>query len=133
MFNALRSDQLLVGIGRQLRTAADAGGRLEDYERSQVLSAYSVTRLLAAEQAAAVELLAWTRTALAAQLAGDERPEVIEARRRIEAAVTGTDVGDALVDLFAVLPGPDDIRARTHAVLHEMVDREVAALAAPPE
>ena len=35
MFNALRTDELLVGIGRVLRIVAKAPGALEEYERSQ--------------------------------------------------------------------------------------------------
>ncbi|MCW3010032.1 MAG: hypothetical protein JWO90_436 [Solirubrobacterales bacterium] len=131
MFNALRSEQLLVGVGRMLRAAADADGRLEDYERSQVLSAYSVTRLLAAEQAAARELLEWTRAALDRALAGDERAEAQTARDQFVAAVDGTELGDALVELLAALPREDPTRTRVHGVLREMIDRELSALAAP--
>ncbi len=74
VFNALTPPELLTGIGHTLRMAADANGALEGFERSQVLSAYSVTRLLASEQAAAEELLAWTRGALLDALDGDDRP-----------------------------------------------------------
>jgi hypothetical protein len=126
MFNALRSEELLMGVGRVLRMVADAPGALEEYERSQTLSAYSVTRLLAAEQAASAELLAWTRDALAAALDG-------EARRRVEAASSGVELGDVLSDLLAELPREDPTRTRVHAVLAEMIDREVAALAALPQ
>jgi hypothetical protein len=126
MFNALRSEELLMGVGRVLRMVADAPGALEEYERSQTLSAYSVTRLLAAEQAASAELLAWTRDALAAVLDG-------EARRRVEAASSGVELGDVLSDLLAELPREDPTRTRVHAVLAEMIDREVAALAALPQ
>jgi hypothetical protein len=126
MFNALRSEELLMGVGRVLRMVADTPGALEEYERSQTLSAYSVTRLLAAEQAASAELLAWTRDALAAVLDG-------EARRRVEAASSGVELGDVLSDLLAELPREDPTRTRVHAVLAEMIDREVAALAALPQ
>lgn len=131
MFNALSSEQLLIGVGGMLRAAADADGPLEDYERSQMLSAYSVTRLLAAEQAAAFELLAWTRDALDGALDGDSRGPVVTARRRLAAVHTGTEVGDVLTDLLAALPREDATRSRVHGVLREMIDREIAALAAP--
>src|ERR1700761_4574903 len=68
VFTALRSDELLVGVGRVLRQVAGTSNALEDYERSQALSAYSVTRLLAAEERAAAELLARTKEALHAAL-----------------------------------------------------------------
>jgi len=131
MFNALRSEELLVGIGRVLRIVADAPGALEEYERSQTLSAYSVTRLLAAEQAAAQELLGWTQVRLAGALEGDERPAAQTARDAIADATTGPELGEAVGDLLAALQPGDATGARVHRVLAEMIDREVAALAAP--
>jgi hypothetical protein len=133
MFNALRSEELLVGVGRVLRMVADAPGALEEYQRSQTLSAYSVTRLLAAEQAAAAELLAWTQAELASALEGDERSEARTGRQRIAAATTGPELGDAVGELLEALPAGDPSGARIHRVLAEMIDREVAALAAPAQ
>lgn len=133
MFNALTSEDLLVSVGRVLRLVADAPGALEEYERSQTLSAYSVTRLLAAEQAASAALLAWTQDALGEALADDGRPEAIRAAQAIREAGTGTDVGEALGELLETLPREDPTRTRVHAVLAEMIDREVAALAAVPQ
>ncbi|QEC48122.1 hypothetical protein FSW04_11450 [Baekduia soli] len=133
MFNALRSDELLVGVGRMLRMAADLQGPPEDYERSVLLSAFSVTRLLASEQRAAPALLASTQAGLDDVLAADLRPAVSEARRRIAAAADGVEVGDVLVDLLAELPAQDPTRTAVHGVLRRMVDEEVAALARSPE
>jgi hypothetical protein len=130
VFNALRPDELLLGVGRVLRSVASTEGPLEEYVRSQTLSAYSVTRLLAAEQVAAAGLLAFTKGALAEVLAGDGRPEVARCAERVEAAADGVAVGEALSDLLAGL-GPDDpLSAALHGVLAQMIDREVAALAA---
>jgi hypothetical protein len=129
MFNALRSDELLVGIGRVLRVVAAAPGALEEYERSQTLSAYSVTRLLAAEQAAAAQLLAQTKRTLGDVLKGDERPQVIRAAERIEAATDGVAIGDALSELLADLERPDPLRPGVQRALARMIDDEVAALA----
>jgi hypothetical protein len=56
-----------------------------------------------------------------------------EARRRVEAASSGVELGDVLSDLLAELPREDPTRTRVHAVLAEMIDREVAALAALPQ
>lgn len=130
MFNALRSDELLVGIGRVLRLVADAPGALEEYERSQTLSAYSVTRLLAAEQAAATQLLAETKAAIGDVLGGDSRPDVAHAAARIAVATDGIAVGDALSVLLAGLPRPDSLRPRLQRALATMIDHEVAALGA---
>jgi hypothetical protein len=131
VFNALTSSQLLTGIGRTLRMAAAAQGPLEGYERSQVLSAYSVTRLLASEQAAADELLDGTRAALLGVLEGDARAECGRARDAIVEAADGVAIGGVLVDLLAALPAADRTRSALHAVLAGMIDREVAALDTP--
>lgn len=133
MFNALRSDELLAGIGRVLRRAAAADSRLEGFERSVVLSATSVARLLAGEQRAQAALLATTRRELDAALAGDDRPLVADARRRVAAAADGPALGAALGDLLAELPRPDAVRTAVQRALRAMADAEVAALAAPPE
>lgn len=132
MFNALRSDELLVGVGRVLRLVAAAPGALEEYERSQTLSAYSVTRLLAAEQAAAAELLAQTKAALGRALAGDARPAVTAAAAQIAAATDGIAIGDALSTLLGGLPRPDPLRPGLQRALAAMIDSEVAALGAAP-
>jgi hypothetical protein len=132
VFNALSSQDLLLGIGQVLRLVAAAPGALEEYERSQTLSAYSVVRLLAAEQAAEVELLADTRRGLEDVLAADDRPPVRQAAERIRQAADGIAVGDALSELLAALAPEDRLRPGLHAVLAEMVDREVQALAAAP-
>ncbi len=131
MFNALRSDELLVGIGRVLRRAASTGSRLEGFERSLVLSAASVARLLAGEQRAQTELMATTRAQLAEALDGDQRPLVADARRRIAAASDGPALGDAVCALLAELPRPDAVRSDVQRALRTMADAEVAALAAP--
>ena len=133
MFNALRSDELLGGVGAVLRMAADARGPLEDYERSQLLSAFSVTRLLAAEQRAERELLQATKDELAAAMAGDDRPETAAARTRVDEATSGVEIGDAMVELLAALPRPDPTRTQVHRALRGMVDREVEALGRSPE
>jgi hypothetical protein len=129
MFNALRSDELLVGVGRVLRQVAAAPSALEEYERSQALSAYSVTRLLAAEQRAEAGLLAETKQALHAALAGDDREPVRAVAERVGAATDGIEVGDAVAELFAHVGADEPLRQRVHGILATMIDDEVAALA----
>jgi hypothetical protein len=130
VFNALTPVQVLAGIGQTLRMAAEAKV-LEGHQRSQLLSAYSVSRLLASEQAAAAELLAWMRRALAGALEGDERPPSRHAADAIAAAGDAVVVGRIVADLLAALPAEDATRLRVHAVLREMTDREVLALDTP--
>jgi hypothetical protein len=133
VFNALRSDELLVGVGRMIRMAADATDPLEGFERSQLLSAFSVTRLLASEQRGAAALLASTQAELDAVLAADDRAAAAAARARVAAALDGVAIGDALGDLLAELPDPDPTRTAVHHALRHMIDAEVGALARSPE
>jgi hypothetical protein len=130
VFNSLRTDQLIAGIGATARTAAGATGPPDDYARGQLLSAYSVSRLLAAEVSGEAALLTWLRAELFDAL--DDNP----AATKIEAAPDAVAIGGILVDLLAELreSGEDpELRARIHAILREMAGRELAALAARPE
>lgn len=137
MFNALRTDELIVGMGRTMRAAAAAEGPADDYARGQLLSAYSVSRLLAAEVRAEAELLAWMKGEIRAALdaSGDDDEAVATARERLEEA-DSIELGGVLVDLLADLRvrAPDsELRRRLHAILREMAVREIAALDARPE
>jgi hypothetical protein len=130
VFNSLRTDQLIAGIGATARTAAGATGAPDDYARGQLLSAYSVSRLLAAEVSGEAALLAWLRSELLDAL-GDN-----PAATKIEAAPDALGIGGILVDLLAELreSGEDpELRTRIHAILREMAGRELAVLAARPE
>jgi hypothetical protein len=130
MFNALRTEQLIAGIGAVGRAAAVAEGPPDEYARGQLLSAYSVSRLLAAEVSAEAALLAWLRTELTAAL-GDH-----PAAAKIQSAPDANAIGDTLVTLLAELRTDADgrqLRNRIHSVLREMAGRELVALAARPE
>jgi hypothetical protein len=144
MFNALRTDELIVGMGRTMRAAAAAEGPADDYARGQLLSAYSVSRLLAAEVRAEAELLAWMKGEIRAALAAGEEEAALAAtaddalaiaRERLDDA-DSIELGGILVDLLADLRvrAPDsELRRRLHAILREMAVREIAALDARPD
>jgi hypothetical protein len=124
--------ELILGVARVLRAAADDGGQNSDYQRSQLLSAYSVARHLAAEERAAPDLLRWLRTALEDPLVRDGGPDALEARTGIAEATDGAEVGIVLATLLTGLGSADAdaaLRREVHRVLAEMADREVAALA----
>jgi hypothetical protein len=130
VFNSLRTDQLIAGIGATARTAAGATGAPDDYARGQLLSAYSVSRLLAAEVSGEAALLAWLRSELLDALGYNP------VATKIEAAPDALGIGGILVDLLAELreSGEDpELRTRIHAILREMAGRELAVLAARPE
>jgi hypothetical protein len=136
MFNPLRTDELIAGMGTTMRAAAAASGPADDYARGQLLSAFSISRLLAAEVRGSAGLLVWLRGELDEALAASADPAAAAARERIAAAPDAATVGDALVDLLADLRGDGrepELRARIHTVLREMASRELAALAARPE
>ncbi len=136
MFNPLRTDELIAGMGKTMRAAAADRGPADEYARGQLLSAFSISRLLASEVRAQAGLLAWLRAALDESLATSADPAAQQARERIAAAADASAVGDALVDLLAELrrDGREpELRARIHAVLRDMASRELAALAARPQ
>lgn len=130
MFNALRTDELIAGIGDTVRAAASASGPPDEYARGQLLSAYSVSRLLAAEVRAEAELFSWLRREVVAALeqAGEDAAAAA-------AAPDPVALGQILVDLLAGLrrDPESELRARLHSILREMAERELVALAARPE
>lgn len=133
MFNPLRADQMILAVGGVLRLAADARGPLDEYQRSQALSAYSVTRNYAAELAASGELLSWLQGELLPALAEDDRRSAARAHERLAIAADGVEVGEVLGDLLEELRrdgrDPDALRRKVQSVLADLADREIEALA----
>ncbi len=131
MFNSLRTDQLIAGIGATARTAAGATGAPDDYARGQLLSAYSVSRLLAAEVSGEAALLAWLRAELSRRARRQPGRDEDRGRPRRHRDRRGP----------RRPPAPNcgragrtpELRTRIHAILREMAGRELAALAARPE
>ncbi|HVW48552.1 MAG TPA: hypothetical protein VHA76_15960 [Solirubrobacterales bacterium] len=139
MFNPLGADELIAGMGRTMRAAARAEGPLDDFARGQLLSGASIAGLLAAELASREALLRRTRRRLGEEIAAaGADPTLDAAAGRIAAADDGDQLGAALGDLLAELrDGRDpELRGRLLAVLREMTELELAALAGervPPE
>jgi hypothetical protein len=130
MFNSLSTAEVVLAVGRVLSDAAREEGVRDDYQRGQLLSAYSIARHLAAETTAAPELFTWFRDAVAAEL-DDERAAAVRAAS--DPTRLGELVADSLAELRAT-PGTEALttRDRVRSVLRELADREVAALVAPP-
>jgi len=129
MFNALRSDELLVGIANVLRSTAEVRGPLEDFQRVQLLSCQSVARLLAAEQKAEMDLLHWLKASLDAALEPSAHASAGTARAALAEAEDGVTVGEVVGTLLEDLPEDDPAKPGVRRVLAEMTDREVDALA----
>ncbi len=117
--------EVVRAVGGVLEAAA-AGGADDAYRRSQILSALSVCKLLAAEEAARQELGEWLGTASA---------PILARRGEVELVVAHSDAaGERLSALMSELRGADDEESRRalralRRVLHELCDREIAALA----
>jgi hypothetical protein len=117
--------EVVRAVGGVLEAAA-AGGADDAYRRSQMLSALSVCKLLAAEEAGRAELGEWLEEATGPILAA-RGEEAVDAER-------GDAVAARLSTLMAELRAIDDDESRValadlRRVLHELCDREIAALA----
>jgi hypothetical protein len=141
VFNPLSASEITLGVGQVLKQAASAEDPQDDYQRSQLLSAYSITRHLAAEQAAGDTLLVWFRQRLSAELRGasaanppplanlEARAELIGACR--DGAELGRQVSELLLALRQSGNEARSLIEAVHGLLRELCDREVAALAGP--
>jgi hypothetical protein len=107
MFNQLPATDAIAAIGRTARDAARAEGALSEFDRGQLLSAYSATRHLAVEVTAYEEAL--RRFAAAVGLPGS--------LSRIELA-------ERTCELLEGAAAP-----AVRGALRELVDREVSLLA----
>ena len=123
----MSSPEVIRAVGEVLKGAA-AQGAEDDYRRAQVLSAYSITRHLAAEEGGRAQLLAWFRAELETIL-GDRDGGGWDAET--DAAALGERLSRLLAELRAA--GDEDSHrtaAALRAALRELCDREVETLAA---
>lgn len=125
MFNPLSTSEVIAALGRVLKDAA-ASERSDEYGRSQLLSAYSVARHLAAEEAARERLDTWFRGELVARLGDDGS--------RLASAAPVERLAEELCELLARLRSASDPESRRRlaairALLRRLCDQEVAALA----
>jgi hypothetical protein len=143
MFNPVNPPDVVLAIGRVLHEAADDSRPQDDYRRSQLLSAYSVARHLAAEQSSIPQLRSWFQSEVQ-EIAGAGRAddELSALSRRAAGALATSDdsaeAGAVVCDLLVQLrqrrdPGARSMRMRIQRLLRELTDREVAALADPPK
>ena len=123
----MSSPEVIRAVGEVLKGAAEQGAD-DGYRRAQVLSAYSITRHLAAEESGRAPLAAWFRGELETIL-GDR-----ELGASLAAETDPAALGERLSRLLAELrAGGDEDSRRTaaalRAALRQLCDREVETLA----
>jgi hypothetical protein len=140
VFNPLSAPEITLAVGRVLKEAASTDDPQDEYQRSKLLSAYSITRHLAAEQAGGDEVVAWFRERLLGELkraAASGAPPLADLEARAErigscrdGGELGTQVWDLLVALRQSETDAEPLLTEAHRLLREACDREVATLAA---
>lgn len=139
MFNSLTPAEVVAAIGAAARRAARADEPTGDFERDQLMSAYSATRHLAGELSAYGPEWERFRATVAERLSAAAAGE--DLARRLRAAAEEVErehgtaaVGATLAELLADLRRSDDparaeVRADIHGLLRELTAREVDLLA----
>src|SRR3954466_10299328 len=122
MLNPMSTAEVVRAVGAVLEASAAGGGSEDDYRRGQPLSAFSVCRHLAAEEAGRRELAEWLEEASAPILAGRGEAPLAAAQRE--------EAGARLASLLEELRAGDDEASREalrelRGVLQELCDREI--------
>jgi hypothetical protein len=126
MLNPMSTAEVVRAVGAVLEASA-AGGSDDGYRRGQVLSAFSVCRHLAAEEAGRRELAEWLEAASAPVLARLGEPPL--------SAADSEKAGERLAALMEDLRAADDEESREaltalRTVMRDLCAREIAILAA---
>ena len=139
MFNSLTPSEVVTAIGAAARRAARADEPAGDFERDQLMSAYSATRHLAGELATygpewdhfrATVAGRLSAAAAGPDLAGRLRDAATELEHERGTAAVGAILADLLADLRdSADPAAAGVRADVHALLRELAGREVDLLA----
>jgi hypothetical protein len=138
MFGPLTPADMVSAIGRATRDAARSDEPASDFSRGQLMSAYSVTRHLGVELTAFGPELRAFADAVAAQLrtgaglaCGTELAERADALDQTDAEHRIGDLVTEALDALRADPDPAAaaLRARIHAALRGLADREVELLA----
>ena len=136
MFNPLTPSEMVTAIGSAARAAARTDEALDEFDRGQLMSAYSACRHLAIEIATFSSELSARCSAIADAVdraSGAESLHDLAARLR-EAGEAGDAraAGDAIAELLAACRARESrsaLRGRIQAELRALCDTEVALLA----
>lgn len=130
MFNPLTPSEMVAAIGLAARTTARGDGALDEFDRGQLMSAYSASRHLAIEIASfSGELSA--RCAATADAASRE-DSLRELAGRVRGARDAETAGEAIASLLERCrsrPELSDVRASIRRELRALCDAEVTLLA----
>jgi hypothetical protein len=138
MFNQLPPAEIVTAIGATLRRAARTEGAASDFDRDQLMSAFSATRHLAVELASFEPEFRRFKEAVAEQIRATNAPAIGDQlgpiADRLKAAPDGAAAGGVLCELFELLrqDGSEPARAlrsQIHVHLRALADREVDLLA----
>jgi hypothetical protein len=132
MFTPLTPSQMVAAIGLAARAAARTDDGLDEFDRGQLMSAYSASRHLSIEIASfGAELSSCCRSiADAAQRSGDD--ELRGFVSRLREAHDPQAAGDAIAELLEACraqPELSSLRDEVHGALRALCDAEVALLA----
>jgi hypothetical protein len=134
MFNQLTPAEVVGAIGTTVRTAARSDGPTSDFDRDQLMSAYSATRHLAVELSAYEPELSRFTEAVARSVRAAALPGALEIAAGLGDAGDPRVVGASLCELLdrlreERLPQAIALRGEIHARLRALADREVDLLA----
>lgn len=138
MFNQLTPAEVVTAIGVTLRESARSDGQASDFERDQLMSAYSATRHLAAELAGFAPEVDRFRETVAAQLRAADAPALSDDLQslasRLDAGADAQEVGAVVSELMEILrgdgsPAAQSLRRDVHGQLRSLADAEVNLLA----
>lgn len=138
MFNQLTASEVVTAIGVTVRGAARSEAQVSDFDRDQLMSAYSATRHLAVELAAYEPELRNFARSVSEEIrraggTSTERELVIVADK-IERSLDPGSIGEGLCQVCELLrdtPGAESaaLLSRLHFHLRSLADREVDLLA----
>jgi hypothetical protein len=138
MFNPLTPSEMVTAIGMAARTTARGDGELDEFDRGQLMSAYSATRHLAIEIESFRGELSARCAAIADAVdqacAGDGAAEADALRAlaaRLRASLDARTAGDAIGELLELCRehGLAALRGETRTQLRALCDAEVTLLA----
>jgi hypothetical protein len=137
MFNPLTPSEMVAAIGMAARTTARGDGELDEFDRGQLMSAYSATRHLAIEIESFQGELSVRCTAIADAIdaAGDRDGDgdagVGALAARLRASPDAQAAGDAIAELLDLCreQGRVALRGEIRTQLRALCDAEVTLLA----